>query len=160
MNEQQISSHCGDLNWDCWCIVNENVSFLFILQQMETGGLLYFISMTFQKTVTLRKQFLWYSTAFHYAKALLLQCPEMKTCLDDRSTFTKTVNMHHKDFKELTQQLLSSGQGVLCSVSCKNGALHPKMAIQSVVATCSQCTDGTAVHWRKTLTSVFLVEML
>ncbi len=55
----------------------------------------------------------------------------MKTCLDDRCTFTKTVNMHYKDIKEQTQQLLSSGQGVLCNVSCKNGTLHPKMAIWS-----------------------------
>lgn len=28
---------CCDLNSDCWCIVNENLSFFFILQQMETG---------------------------------------------------------------------------------------------------------------------------
>lgn len=55
----------------------------------------------------------------------------MKTSLDDRSTFTITVAMHNKDIKEQTRQLLSSGQGVLCSVSCKNGALHPKMAIWS-----------------------------
>lgn len=55
----------------------------------------------------------------------------MKTCLDDRSTFAKTVNMHYKDIKELTRQLLSSGQGVLSSVSCKNGTLHPKTAIWS-----------------------------
>lgn len=52
----------------------------------------------------------------------------MKTCLDDRSA---SVNMHHKDFKEQTPQLLSSGQGVLCSVSCKNGALHPQTAVWS-----------------------------
>lgn len=55
----------------------------------------------------------------------------MKTCLDDRSAFTKTVNMHYKDIKELTWQLLLSGQGVLRSISCKNGTLHPKMAIWS-----------------------------
>lgn len=66
----------------------------------------------------------------------------MKTRLDDRSTFTKTVNMHYKDIKEQTRQLLSSGQGVLGGVSCKNGTLRLKMAIWNVVAASSLCTEG------------------
>lgn len=95
---------------------------LFILQQMEIGTrLIIFHKHDISENCDIKKknQFLQYSSAIDYAKqALRYHCSPMKTCLDDCSTCTETVNMHYKDIKALTRQLLSSGQGFLVCVSC------------------------------------------
>lgn len=95
-------------------------------------------------TVTLRNQFLrcrstaaiWGELRRHFLKT--------KTCWDHCSS--KTANMHQEDIKGLPRPLLSSGQGVFCCFSCKNGALHPQDGNM-------RCTDGTMVRWQQMATS-------
>lgn len=60
--------------------------------------------------------------------------------------------MHQENIKGLTRPLLSSGQGVFCGLSCKNGALHPQDGNL-------RCTDGTKVWWKENLAPLFVAEM-
>lgn len=65
----------------------------------------------------------------------------MKTCLDDCSTFSKAVNMHYKDIKELTDNCFHLVKGSFTASRVKNGALRPKMVIWNA-KTEQQFTEG------------------
>lgn len=156
LTELEISPHSCDSNSDGWCVVNENLSFSFILQQKETRTMLIiFHEHDILETVPSRNQFLRYSRAFHYAKPASLQrCPEMKTCWGDWRAFTKTVNMHFKDIKELTWQSLSSGSRACAASHVKMKHLTKRWQYEEHRWNCG------ALRETSNLLSVFVFQLL